>query len=303
MIRARIVRLLAAALVLTALASGPAPADQSSARPAARSADGQGPAAPNAPADRPGDGLAEVRARGALRIGIKEGMPPFGFRDPAGGDLKGFEPDLARAVAQRLGVEPRLEPIDARTRIPALVEGRLDLVAAGMAHTFSRDEMIDFSTAYFLDGVRLLTAGGSGIGGADDLKGRTVAVAAGDAAAKAVTTAQPDCALLPMDGYPQAFLALKQGQADALAADASVLLFLKNADSEPKRWAVVGPVLLRRPVAMGLAENQSDLRDAVNRALADMWRGGQFRRIYQRWFGPGTDYHLPLDWDMETWPP
>ncbi len=255
---------------------------------------------------RPGparaDRLEEIRSRGVLRAGVKDGVAPFGFRDPATGALKGFEPDLARAVAKRLGVTAKLEPVSVRTRITALTNGRLDMVAATMTHTFSRDELIDFSVAYFVDGVRLLVAGESGLTDAAGLAGRKVGAMAGDAAAEVVANAQPRCRVMPMEGYAQAFLALKQGHVDALAADATILLFLKNADPEPERWEIVGPAMSSQPVAMGLPENESGLRDAVNRALVDIWLSGQYRRFFDHWFGARTPYHLPLDWEMEVLP-
>jgi len=252
-------------------------------------------------AGHPGDRLDEMRRRGFLLAGVKDAVPPFGFRNPKGA-LEGFEPDLIRAVAKRLGVQARLEPVTSGTRMAALIQGRLDLVAATMTHTFSRDEAIDFSITYFMDGVRLLVPAESGIEKASDLAGRTVGAMDGDSAGLAVAEAQPRCRVASMEGFPQAFLALKQGRVDALAADASILLFLKNADSEPGRWRIAGPAMTLTPVAMGLPENESDLRDAVNRALADIWRSGQYRRIFTHWFGPKTPYHLPLDQNMEIWP-
>ena len=249
--------------------------------------------------------LDDVRRRGFLLAGVKDGVPPFGFRDPGTGEPSGFEPDLVRAVAGRLGVQARLEPVSTHERIPALVDGRLDLVAATLTHSLSRDEVIDFSVTYFQDGARLLVAEASGITdiqGPGSLKGRTVAVMPGDTAGPALK-ARTGCEVTTVTAYPQGFLALKQGRVDALAADAGVLLVLKNADPEPRRWSIVGPAMTSQPVAMGLPENESGLRDAVNKALVELWRDGEYRRIFQRWFGPDTPSGLPLDWAMETWPP
>lgn len=83
---------------------------------------------------------------------------PFGFRD-ASGDIVGFEPDLARDVATALSVKLELVPVVSSTRIPLLVEGKLDLIIATMNDTPERRKLVDMvQPGYYASGVNVLAA-------------------------------------------------------------------------------------------------------------------------------------------------
>jgi len=227
---------------------------------------------------------------------------PFGYLDDQTNQLVGFDVDICRAIAQRLGVDLVLKPVTTASRIPLLLENEVDIVAAALAHTVSRDEEIDFSVAYFSDGQRVLTPKGSGIADTSALDGRKIGAARGSAAEKTLKAARPGCTVLPFETLPQAFLALKAGKLDAVTGDYTVLLGLAAVDEQPGNWAIVGPALTRLPYAVGLAENQSDLRDEINKCLAELWTSGEYKKLFEKWFGPGSDYELPITWEMETWP-
>ncbi len=114
--------------------------------------------------------------------------------------------------------------------------------------------------------------------------------------------AQPDCKVLSFEGYPQAMLALKQGKVKAVTTDSTILLGLKNSDPNPEKWEIVGEFISPEPYGIGLPENESNFRDAVNQALIKMWKSGDYKKAYNKWFGPDTKYYLPLTWNMEVWP-
>ncbi len=100
-----------------------------------------------------------------------------------------------------------------------------------------------------------------------------------------------------LPGYAEAFLALKRGQVDAISADATILLGLKNSDQDPAAWTIAGAYITDEPFALGLPQNDSALRDRVNLALQRLWLSGEYMRLYNRWFGPHTKYYLPTSWD------
>lgn len=74
----------------------------------------------------------------------------------------------------------------------------------------------------------------------------------------------------------------------AVTTDEPILVGLKNSDPDPSQWEVVGDFIASEPYAVGMVENESKLRDAVNFALMDMWRSGKFQEYYTTWFGEGT---------------
>ena len=94
-----------------------------------------------------------------VRIGVRNDNPPMSFVD-GNGDWVGFDIDLAQAMADELGVELELVPVDGTTRISFLQEGDVDMSIASMNHTRSRDDAIDFSITYFWDNQSFLVRKG-----------------------------------------------------------------------------------------------------------------------------------------------
>jgi polar amino acid transport system substrate-binding protein len=248
------------------------------------------------------DTLAKIKERGYMIAGVKDAVVPFGYVDEETNDIVGFDVDICKYIADKLGVELRLKPVTSSTRIPMLAQGSVDMLAATMTHKFSRDETIDFSITYFMTGQKILVEKGSGVDSVDDLAGKKVGTAKGSTSEKNIKQAQPECKVLSFEGYPQAFLALRQGKVSAVTTDATILLGLKNSAPNPDKWIIAGEFISDEPYGLGVPENDSDFRDFVNKALADMWKSGKYKEIYNKWFGPDTKYHLPLDWEMTTWP-
>ncbi len=246
--------------------------------------------------------LDMIRSRGEITVGVLNATAPFGFEDEMTSRLQGFDVDLARAIAEALGVRAVFKIVSTSDRLNTLVQGSVDMLVAGMHHTWEADEVIDFSISYFKDGQRMLVPAGSGIRSIADINGKRVAVARGTTAGVNVKKVQPNANLQVFEGYPQAFLAVKDGSADIMVADSVILQGLRNSDDTPDNWKIVGELLSSENYAIGVPENASDLRDAVNKALADMWRNGTYRVLYKKWFGEDTNYSVPLQWKMQVWP-
>ena len=118
--------------------------------------------------------LDDIRARGVLVVGAKADYRPFGFRDAAG-TIVGFEPDLAAAVANALGVKLKLVPVVATNRITLLQSGDLDLVIATMNVTPERAKQVDFvEPSYYASGVNVLAPKSAHLHVWQELKGKPV---------------------------------------------------------------------------------------------------------------------------------
>lgn len=246
--------------------------------------------------------LDVVKERGTLIAGVKDSVVPFGFVDEAARDLVGFDVDICRYIADELGVDLELKPVTSSNRIPMLTDGQVDILAATMTHKMERDEVIDFSITYFMDGQKLLTAADSGITSYEDLAGKKVGSVKGSTSEKNIIDVQPDCEVVSFEGYPESFLALKQGKVVAMTTDSVILVGLKGSDPEPEKWVIVGEAFSIEPYGLGLPENDSEWRDFVNFTLIKMWNSGDWAKIYDTWLGPDTNYYMPLTWDMEIWP-
>ncbi len=246
--------------------------------------------------------LEKVKSRGYIIAGVQDSVVPFGYMDKGSNSIVGFEVDICRYIADKLGVELKLKPVSSANRMDMLVQGTVDMLAATMTHTFSRDKEIDFSISYLRTGQKILVRKGSEIESAADLAGKKIGAVKGSRSEKNIESAQPDCTIRTYPGYQQAFADLQQGKLSALTAEATILLGLRNSSESPDNWSIVGEYLSHEPYALGLPENDSDFRDFVNKALADLWSSSTYLKIYNKWFGPKTQYYLPLEWEMEIWP-
>ena len=258
------------------------------------------------PSEKKADGtqtsrLDDVKKRGVLVAGVKDATPPFGFVDETK-QLVGFEIDLLQHIADKLGVKLELKPVTSSTRIPMLTQGSVDIVAATMTHKREREGQVDFTITYFMDGQSLLVKKGSPIKNVKDLTGKKVGTAKGSTSEKNVMAANPQAQVLSFEDYPPAFLALKQGKVVAVTTDSSILVGLKNKDENPGDWEIVGGTFTEEPYGMGVPQNDSKFRNFVNGALIDMWRSGEYAKIYEKWMGPKTKYAIPLTWKMDIWP-
>jgi len=259
-----------------------------------------GPAVAQAPA---GNTLDEVKKRGVVRVGVRQDVPGFGIVDEKG-EIVGFDIDVAREIGNRLGVKVELVPVTAATRIPLLQQGRIDMIAATLTHYRERDKVIDFTIGYFWTGQKLMVKKGSSIQSAADLAGKRVGTTAGALALKNLAAAQPKAVGQTFEGYPEAFLAMQRGLTDAVVADIIILAGLRASAPKPDDYVIVGESLGGGDYAIGVRENDSKWRDALNFTLQDMWKDGAWDKIYDKWIGPGTKLDLKKDeigFKMEIW--
>jgi polar amino acid transport system substrate-binding protein len=248
------------------------------------------------------DELADIKAKGVLVAGVKDAVVPFGYVDEQSKQIVGFDVDICREIANKMGVKLELKPVTSATRIPQLSEGMVDIAACTMTRKVSREDVIDFSITYFMDGQKLLVKKGSNIKSYKDLAGKKVGTAKGSTSEINMRNIQPKCTVLSFEGYPEAFLALKQGKVAAVTTDSVILIGLKGSDENPEKWEIVGDFFSREPYGIGVRENESNLRDFVNKSLMEMWNDGTYKKIYEKWLGPQTKFYMPLTWEMETIP-
>lgn len=177
--------------------------------------------------------LNEIQQRGELIVAVKDNLRPLGFRD-AGGNLQGLEIDIAKRLAEELLGKPDavvLQPVKNTDRLNVVLEGKVDLTIARVSATESRSRLVDFSRPYYLDGTGFVTkapvkeasASRYAIAKLNDLTTKTIAVIKGSSTIPVVKYHLPNAKLVGVDSYEQARSLLEKGDADAFAADNSVL--------------------------------------------------------------------------------
>ncbi|MBV9568244.1 MAG: transporter substrate-binding domain-containing protein [Hyphomicrobiales bacterium] len=242
-----------------------------------------------AAAQAPQNTLAVVKQRGKIIAGVKFDTPPFGFLDE-NNQPTGFDLDLVRKIAEKLGVGVEFVKVTSPTRVPLLVSGNVDLVAASMTHTPEREKTIDFSITYYTGGQSLLVAADSKITGLANLDGKEVAVQQGTTLEKNIAAAAPNAKVIAFKDYNSAWLALAQGRVDALTGSLNILQGFQKNNS---KFKIVGEMFSVEPFGIGFRKDEPDLRDAVNIALKDLWASGEYTVLYRKYFD--TDPITPLE--------
>ncbi|KAA9000681.1 transporter substrate-binding domain-containing protein [Affinibrenneria salicis] len=231
--------------------------------------------------------LDKVKARGVLNAGVRSDAPPFGYIDENGHHV-GFEVDTVKYIGQKLGVKVNLITVTSATRIPLLQSGQIDLAAAAMNITREREKAIDFSVPHVVVSGKILVKKGSGIQGLDDLKGKKIAFLQGSpSTAMERVKASTGSEIVTLPDTTQAAQAVLQGKVAALIMDSAPLYVL--AKNNPGKFEVVGEVWPAAPEGIGMRQNDSEWRDAVNFALIDMWNDGTYKKIYTQYFGVDPD--------------
>lgn len=246
--------------------------------------------------------LEHVQQEGTIRIGVRFDNPPLSYIDEDG-NWVGFDVDLAKELAERLGAELEMVRVDETTRISFLQEGKIDIAVASMNHTRSRDDAVDFSVTYFWDQQTFLVRKGE-FDSIEDLYGRIVAMNAGSSAIDAWnryvdSKGGERSDIVEFTDKLAAVQALRDGAVDGYAEDGITLAALAAGDSSLELLSGgFNPVQF----GVGIPENDSEMRDAVNYALQDIWKDGTYFEIYDRWLGPEAAVQLPLGGQMEIWP-
>ncbi len=243
--------------------------------------------------------IDQILAEGKLVAGVKYDFEPFGFLNE-NDEVVGFDVDIMREFSRRwLGDANAVElvQVTSSNRIQKLAAGEVDILAASMTHKKERDELIDFSQTYFLDGQSLLVRTDDGIGGLVDLDGRTVAAIQGSTSIDNIRNEaierSLDLEILPFQEYPPALEAVKAKQVDALTTDSVALAqFAKNDPA----LIVVGGRFTREPYGLGVPKYDHEFRDLANFTLQAMKEDGSYDAIYCRWFGAERPFNI------EIWP-
>src|SRR6476646_814205 len=118
--------------------------------------------------------LEKIKQRGVLVVGSKADYKPFGFRDTSGA-IVGFEPDIAKLVADKLGVKLEIEPVVSSNRMQFLQQGKIDLMIATMNDKPDRRQIVGIiEPLYYASGVNVLGNKKAALRNWEQLKGQNV---------------------------------------------------------------------------------------------------------------------------------
>ena len=249
------------------------------------------------------DTLEDIKKKGTLVVGVKADYPPYGFRNPAG-EIVGMEPDMAKDVADKLGVKLQLEPVVASNRMQFLQQGKTDLMIATMSVNDERKKAVGIvEPYYYAGGVALLAAKSANIKTGADLKGKPVCAIQGSYYNNDIQSKMTGIDLVAFKGVPENEQALQNGQCVGFAYDDVLLIYKKKADAE--KWKDFEIVKLAEitPLPWGLAVKTEDKDAAWGKFMADMvtdWhKKGTLVELEKKWLGESTQWLLDTNAKMK----
>lgn len=230
------------------------------------------------------DTLADIRARGGLRVGVLDDAPPYSFRDPTGRRF-GLEVDLAADIAATIGVPLQLVPVDVVERIDALLDGRVDLVLAGLGYSAPIARAVALvSPPYYASGTNVIARKSERLANWAGLAGVPVCSIQG-AADNQRLTGDFGVELKTYKSADDAYQALISGDCRAFAFADSAIVTQLRGDREARWEDYEMPLqpLGEHPWVMA-ARPGDPLFDAVLTGIAVRWhRDGTLLSLQDKW--------------------
>lgn len=235
------------------------------------------------------DQLDDIRKRGEIVFGVLGTDEPNSFVDPKTREVVGYEVDIAKAIAAKIGVKPVFKQLAVAARIPELQQGRVDILAASLTHNKERESQVDFSLTTFVTGQKVLVKTASGIKDVPDLAGKKVLTVKGGTQEPNIRKAVPSVDVVTFETTQQAFLALQQGKGVGYVNDeASLVNDYAKLGPAKKDYTILPTSISVEPLALGLRKNEPALKKVVDGALAELEKSGQAEKLFLKWYGPTT---------------
>lgn len=232
--------------------------------------------------------LQYIKDKGTLILGLDDAFPPMGFTDE-NGEIVGFDIDVAKAVAEELGVELVLQPVDWASNETELNSKNVDCLWNGLSITPARLEKLTMTKSYMKNRLVIITKSDSGINSLSDMAGKVLGTQGGNDAA---TTALDNNAefkdslsnIVEFKDYNMAFQDLKIGGVDAVLVDEAVGRYYLTTSGEDCK--VLDEVLDDSDkYGVGLRKGEEALKNAIDDALVKLEQDGTLAEISEKWFG------------------
>lgn len=239
--------------------------------------------------------LAKVAESGVITLGHRESSVPFAYLDENQQPI-GYSIDLCMKIVEKVEetvgkeLEVRYVPVNPKTRLALMANGTIDLECGSTTNKLSRQQQVEYLATTFVTGTKLLVRKDSGISSVADLDGKAVALAQGTTNELAVKAAVEELGLdvkvLPVRDHAEGMLSLETDRVDVYATDHILLYGLISKSKTPDEFEVVGDFLSFDPYGLMVRRDDSAFELVGKTALAEVFRSGEIKEIYAKWFDP-----------------
>jgi len=225
--------------------------------------------------------LNKVIKSGTLRVAVLPDFPPWSVQKPDG-HFEGYEEDIAKELADSLGVKLQLVSTDGANRLALLQSNRVDVNISAWTATNERAKTAGFTVPYDAHGAGVLYRKSNPITSYADLKGKTVSVARGSTNDTIMTQDFPDTKVTRFESIADAIAAVKAGKVDACVE--SFITVQQEAAKDPAHLAAVaGSPLEPALVSMGVLPGDQVWINYLNNFIRNLIASGEDQRLHQKW--------------------
>jgi glutamate/aspartate transport system substrate-binding protein len=239
--------------------------------------------------------LKKIHESKTISIAYRTDAMPFSFEE-ANKQPNGYMVDLCRRVVgvieRQIGVAPlqvNWVPVTVQNRFSTISGGQADMECGATSVTLGRMKEVGFSSLTFVDGTGLLVRASTTGNTLSDLANKKIGVITGTsnerALAEAMKTKVVTATVVPVKSRDDGLAQLEAGTIDAFAGDRVLLIGLAGKAKDPKSLALLGEPLSYEPYAIVLPRGDWAMRQAVDAALAQIFKSAALPEIYMRWFG------------------
>ena len=238
--------------------------------------------------------LTAIKNAHAVRLGYRESSPPFSFLDQANRPI-GYSLELCEAIVDEIGVEvddPDLKieyvKVTSDDRIPAVVQGKIDLECGSTTANAERARQVAFSPLIFVAGTKLMVPKQATYSAPKDLQGKTVVVTKGTTNEQAMHAVDRKFALglkiITAPDHEQSYQMLADGKADAFATDDILLYGLIARHKSQDRFRVTGDYVSYDPYGIMFRKGEPQLSAVVERTFRKLGSNHDLIPLYNKWF-------------------
>jgi polar amino acid transport system substrate-binding protein len=221
-------------------------------------------------------------------VGLDDNFPPMGFRDEKG-EIVGFDIDLAKEAAKRMGMTVEFKPVEWDGVIMSLKNKDIDVIWNGLTITDKRKEQINFTKTYLQNKQIIVVKEGSKFTKKADLNGKVVGIQMGSSSEEALNGDKDLVKSLKevrkFSDNTQALLDLKNGGIDAVVVDEIVGRYY--IAKKPGEYKVLDQDLGKEDYGVGVRKEDKDFLQKLDKALDEMKKDGTADKISEKWFGKG----------------
>lgn len=240
--------------------------------------------------DSTSDSSSSSSDEDTLIIGVDDEFPPMGYRDDDG-NIVGFDIDLAKAVADKLGMKLVVQQIDWSAKELELDQGNIDAIWNGLTITDERKEQMDFTEPYLENDQVIVVTKDSGISQKSDLAGKIVGVQKSSSAEEALDADEIKDQLSDVVEYEENVSALQDlsiGRINAVVVDKVVAdWYIKDENAD---YVILDESLSPELYGIAVKKGNTELLDKIQTAFNEIVEDGTAAKISEKWFGEDIIY-------------